>query len=186
MKTYGLKEKQELISIPLDEDNNPRIDTLKPSDAGDDWTPPEIIPLVKLPQPTLNPLTEYCEPKLVWYEDRVERDWEIKSIPPIDPEQIAEEEARKAARQALFLKQKALVAPYTVIPENFALATTVEDQNAFTRLLTLLNTSGASEDYNVTISDANNNLHTTTFKRFKEIMLMYGMEMHRRWIEFKS
>jgi hypothetical protein len=186
MKTYGLKEKQELISIPLDDDNNPRLDTLKPPNAGDDWIPPEVIPLVKLLQPTLNPLKEYCKPKLVWFSDRVERDWEIKTIPPIPPEQIAEEAARKAAKLALIEKQKKLYAPYIVRPEDFSLATSVEDQNAFTRLLTLLNTANVPDSFETTISDVSNKLHTLTFGRFKEIMLSYGLEIHTRWIQFKS
>ena len=186
MKTYGLKETQELVSIVLDEEGNPRLDTLKPIDAGDDWTPPEIVPLVKLRQPELDITKEYCEPKLVWFSDRVERDWEIKTIPSIPPEQIAEETARKAAKLALIEKQKKLYAPYIVQPEGFSLATSVEDQNAFTRLLTLLNTAGVPDSFETTISDVSNNLHTLTFGRFKEIMLSYGLELHNRWIQFKS
>jgi hypothetical protein len=208
MKTYGITETQTLISLQLKEDGTPDVQSLRPrdkweqdnadapwnqenADAETDWSesiwiPPTIIPLVKLPQPTLDITKEYCEPKLVWFSDRVERDWEIKTIPPIPPEQIAEEEARKAAKLALIAKQKILYAPYIVQPENFSLATTVEDQNAFTRLLTLLNTASAPDDFETTISDVSNNLHTLTFGRFKQIMLAYGLELHNRWIQFKS
>jgi hypothetical protein len=186
MKTYGILETQELLSIVLDDDGNPRLDTLKPIGAGDDWIPPTIIPLVKLPQPQLDPLTEYCEPKLVWFNDRVERDWEIKTIPPTPPEQIADESARRAAKLAIVEKQRLLNAPYVVQPEGFSLATSVEDQNAFTRLLTLLNTAGTPDSFETVISDVYNNLHTLTFGRFKEIMIAYGLELHNRWIQFKS
>jgi hypothetical protein len=208
MKTYGILETQTLVSLQLNADETPRFDSLRPQGkwalADDDapwnqegadpnadwsdsiWTPPTIVPLVKLPQPTLDVTKEYCEPKLVWFDDRVERDWEIKTIPPIPPEQIAEEAARKAAKLALIEKQKRLFAPFTVQPENFSLATTVEDQNAFTRLLTLLNTANVPDSFETTISDVSNNLHLLTFGRFKEIMLSYGLEMHSRWVQFKS
>lgn len=86
MKTYGLPDKQELISIVTDEDGNPRLDTLKPIDAGDDWTPPRIIPLVKLPEPEHDQATQVCEPALSWYDDRVERGWTIRDL---TPEEIA-------------------------------------------------------------------------------------------------
>jgi hypothetical protein len=208
MKTFGILESQTLVSLQLNADDSPRFDAIRPqskwaptdddapwnqegADPDSDWSeyvwqPPTIVPLVKLPQPSLDPLTEYCEPKLVWFEDRVERDWEIKQIPQIPPEQIAKEEARKAAKLALIEKQKRLTAPYLVQPEGFSLATTVEDQNAFTRLLTLLTTANAPDGFETTISDASNNLHSLTFGRFKEIMLSYGLEMHSRWMEFKS
>lgn len=176
MKTIGLIPIQQLISLHQDEEGN-WIDV--PEDQS-------VVPLVKLPQPEIDVTKEYCEPKLVWFSDRVERDWEIKTIPPIPPEQIAEEAARKAARLALIEKQKILVAPYVVQPEGFSLATSVEDQNAFTRLLTLLNTAGAVDSFETTISDVSNNLRTLTFGRFKEIMLSYGLELHTRWIQFKS
>lgn len=208
MKTYGILETQTLISLQLNEDGTPNIQSIRPRDKWEQdaidapwnqenadtetdwsesiWIPPTIVPLVKLPQPELDVTKEYCEPKLVWFGDRVERDWEIKTIPPIPPEQIAEEAARKAAKLALIEKQKKLYAPYIVQPEGFSLATSVEDQNAFTRLLTLLNTAGVPDNFETTISDVSNKLHTLTFGRYKEIMLAYGLELHTRWIQFKS
>jgi hypothetical protein len=77
MKTYGNPEKQQLVSIVVDDEGNPRFDTLRPVDAGEDWQPPTLIPLVKLPKPEYNQWSQTCEPKLVWFDDRVERDWEI-------------------------------------------------------------------------------------------------------------
>ena len=78
MKTFGNIETQQLISLPLNEDGTPNTDTLKPNDAGDDWTPPQLVPLVKLPQPLLT-AGQKAEPKLVWLDDRVERQWDIAS-----------------------------------------------------------------------------------------------------------
>lgn len=77
MKQFGLVSTRELISIPLDDAGNPRLETLAPTPTPDDWTPPAVVPLVKLEQPSHDPATHRCEAVLVWYEDRVERDWQI-------------------------------------------------------------------------------------------------------------
>jgi hypothetical protein len=74
MKTYGLiwpNGEKELRSIVLDDEGNPRIDTLQPNPLPDDWQAPQIIPLVKLPQPDQGA----WEPNVVWFDDRVERQW---------------------------------------------------------------------------------------------------------------
>ncbi len=66
MKTIGLIPIQQLISLHQDEEGN--------------WIDiPEgqsVVPLVKLPQPETSNIQK-SEPLLVWYEDRVERDWQI-------------------------------------------------------------------------------------------------------------
>jgi hypothetical protein len=80
MKTFGNLNTQELISVALDEDGNPRLDTLAPNPKPDDWEPPTLIPLVKLPKPDLAD-GETCDPALVWFEDRVERGWHIHPVP---------------------------------------------------------------------------------------------------------
>jgi len=38
------------------------------------WEPPDVVPLVKLPKPD-DTATHHYEPTLVWFSDRVERDW---------------------------------------------------------------------------------------------------------------
>lgn len=81
MKTYGLTLTQELVSIVLDDEGNPRLDTLAPQPIPDDWTPPEIVPLVKLDPPSLA-AGETCDPTLVWYSDRVERQWIVRDLSP--------------------------------------------------------------------------------------------------------
>lgn len=187
MKTFGIKETQELTSLNLDEEGNPKLDMLKPREAPEDWVPPVIIPLVKLSKPTDYDGTKfYPVPKIVWYDDRVERDWELVAIPPGPVEDIVGNEAREAAQQAAALKLAMLTAPFQVTPEGFSLATSESDQNAFSRLLTLLNVANTSDDFKTTIADVQGNLQTITFGRFKQIMISYGLEIHHRWIKFKQ
>lgn len=75
MKTFGAifaNGTKELISIVLDEDGNPRIDTIRPYPVPDGWVDPTIVPLVKLEKPEVGE----WNPVVVWFEDRVERQWE--------------------------------------------------------------------------------------------------------------
>ena len=54
MKTYGVifaDGTKELISIVLDENDEPRMDTLAPYPTPDDWVEPQIIPLIKIDKP---------------------------------------------------------------------------------------------------------------------------------------
>jgi hypothetical protein len=66
MTTIGLIPSQQLVSLQQDDEGN--------------WLDlPEgqaVVPLVKLPQPQIT-AGQKVEPKLVWHEDRVERDWNI-------------------------------------------------------------------------------------------------------------
>jgi hypothetical protein len=74
MKTYGLiwpNGDKELRSIVQDDDGNPRMDTLEPYPKTDDWVAPQVLPLVKIPKPE----SGAWEPNVVWFEDRVERQW---------------------------------------------------------------------------------------------------------------
>lgn len=69
MITYGLLPEQVLASLTTDENGN--------------FTPPledgvTAIPLVKLPEPEVTP-TEIAEPILVWFDDRVERQWTVRA-----------------------------------------------------------------------------------------------------------
>lgn len=75
MKTYGAiyqDGRKELVSIVLDDDGNPRIDTIRPYPMPEDWVDPTIVPLVKTDKPEEGDLN----PIIVWFEDRVERQWE--------------------------------------------------------------------------------------------------------------
>lgn len=60
---------------------------------------------------------------------------------------------------------------FHVLPEDFYIATSVEDQNAFNRYFTLLSAGGTPDDTVIQIKDVSGNLHSITFGRFKEIML---------------
>jgi hypothetical protein len=74
MRTYGLifaDGRKELASIVLDENDEPRIDTIRPYPCPEDWVDPMIVPLVKIDQPENGD----WEPNLVWFADRVERQW---------------------------------------------------------------------------------------------------------------
>jgi protocatechuate 3,4-dioxygenase beta subunit len=74
LKTYGLifpDGRKEIASIVLDEEGNPRIDTIRPYPIPDGWVDPTIVPFVKIQKPA----TGKWEPKIVWFSDRVERQW---------------------------------------------------------------------------------------------------------------
>jgi hypothetical protein len=75
LKTYGLifpNGEKYLASVCLDEEGNPRIDTIRPYPLPKDWVDPRLVELVKIEQPD----GDNWQPVLVWFEDRVERQWE--------------------------------------------------------------------------------------------------------------
>lgn len=75
LKTYGLifpDGRKELASVVLDEEGNPRIDTIRPYPVPEDWVDPRLVELVKIEKPD----TGEWNPVIVWFEDRVERQWE--------------------------------------------------------------------------------------------------------------
>lgn len=75
LKTYGLifqNGEKYLSSVVLDEEGNPRIDTIRPYPVPEDWVDPTLVELVKIEQPE----GDNWQPVLVWFEDRVERQWE--------------------------------------------------------------------------------------------------------------
>jgi hypothetical protein len=99
MKTFGLPATQTLVSLPSDDNGNTITDSLRPHDAGDDWTPPVVVPLVKIDKPA-EPSGKVAEPKLVWFEDRVERQWELVDLSP-----AALRESARAALRASWAAQ---------------------------------------------------------------------------------
>ena len=75
IKTYGLifpNGDKYLASVGIDEEGNPRIDTIRPYPIPEDWVDPTLVELVKIEQPE----GDDWQPVLVWFEDRVERQWE--------------------------------------------------------------------------------------------------------------
>jgi hypothetical protein len=117
---FGIPALQRLVSIPLDEEGNPRLDALAPYPVPDDWTPPAIVPLVKLDPPTLA-AGEACDPILVWHEDRVERDWQVRS-------QTADEARKTWPNAAAFLGEFSM-------PELAAISLSTDPTVAALRLL---------------------------------------------------
>lgn len=79
MEQFGILETQELVSVPFDDEGNPNLDSLAPNPKPDDWTPPEVVPLVKLDPPELAD-DEISDPVLNWFPDRVERAWSVRTI----------------------------------------------------------------------------------------------------------
>lgn len=72
----GLLPSEKLVSLKIDLEGNYL-------DIPEGQT---VVPLVKLDKPQHDSKLFYCESKPVWFEDRVERDWEIL---PLSPEEIA-------------------------------------------------------------------------------------------------
>jgi hypothetical protein len=88
MITVGLVPSQQLVSLLTDEEGNWR-------DVPEGQT---VVPLVKVPKPE-----GAWEPSIVWFEDRVERQWVAGTPPtPISPivqgEQWVESQGYSAAR----------------------------------------------------------------------------------------
>jgi len=74
MKTFGLifpDGTRELASVVLDDEGNPRIDIIRPYPVSDNWVDPRLVEVVKLEKPEEGE----WEPIVVWFEDRVERQW---------------------------------------------------------------------------------------------------------------
>jgi len=75
LKTYGLifaDGDKYLASVCLDDEGNPRIDTIRPYPVPEGWVDPILVELVKIECP--GDEADY-EPILVWFLDRVERQW---------------------------------------------------------------------------------------------------------------
>jgi hypothetical protein len=81
MKTFGNPSTHTLVSVILDDDGNPRLDTLAPHPRPENWEPPILVPLIKQTQPEFNSSLQYCTPKLVWFGDKVERQWDVLDLP---------------------------------------------------------------------------------------------------------
>lgn len=82
--------------------------------------------------------------------------------------------------------QKTISQGYTVEPEGFVLALEEKDQNAFTRLLTLLTVAGVSDSAPTQISDKDGRLWSVTVGRLKQILVQYGLYYQTIWAQFKQ
>ena len=72
MQTAGLIPDQRLASLQTDADGNW-------IGVPDGQT---VVPLIKLPKPVVDPLTQKAEPFLAWASDKVERSWVLLSLSP--------------------------------------------------------------------------------------------------------
>lgn len=81
MKTFGIPATRELVSLPLDQDGNPDPSILNPDPTDESWTAPEVVPLVKIEKPA-EISGKISVPEIVWFSDRVERQWITRDITP--------------------------------------------------------------------------------------------------------
>lgn len=93
---------------------------------------------------------------------------------------------RNKAETPEIVYKKHLKQGFLVEPENFYLGISEEDQNAFSRLLTLLNLVQATNETSVSVSDKSGELHTISFQRLKEIMISYGIFVQTIWLNYKN
>lgn len=96
--------------------------------------------------------------------------WE-KVVDQKTPKEIFEEKVREG---------------YKVEPEGFILGLNEDDQNAFTRLLTLLSVSQAPDSMKTQISDKNGQIWSVTVGRLKEILVSYGLYYQSIWAASKQ
>lgn len=82
--------------------------------------------------------------------------------------------------------QDKIMAGYIVKPEGFVLGLEEKDQNAFTRLLTLLSVAGAPDSAPTQISDKEGKLWSVTVGRLKQILVQYGLYYQTIWAESKT
>lgn len=99
MTTIGLIPLQELVSLSQDEEGN-WLDMPKGQ---------AVVPLVKLDKPAVSPGIDFA-PKIVWFEDRVERQWEQVTVSIPTPEPVTMCSFRLACGRALWSSIEAVVA----------------------------------------------------------------------------
>ncbi|GAA5137359.1 hypothetical protein GCM10023213_13920 [Prosthecobacter algae] len=171
MRTFGRLDTQELVTLPVDEKGVPDLEPLRIPQLSV-WVPPAVVPLVKIPAPEINVTTQRAEPTLVWFADRVERQWIIRDIKPL--------ESAKATLQAGYLVQ----------PEGFTLSLADRDRLQFTQMLALvreaLDLGLISNTTPQKIADSEGNLHEISTLRFRQIMVGYGFCYKTAWDQAKA
>ncbi|GAA5141275.1 hypothetical protein GCM10023213_25120 [Prosthecobacter algae] len=164
-KQFGRTDTFTLVTLPVDEQGVPDLEVLRvPLLAV--WQPPQVVPLIKTPAPEVAS-NEVAEPKVVWFADRVERQWEVRL---------------KTARE---LAADALAVGYTVQPEGFVLSLKDRDRSQFTQMLNLVREAQAlgliTDATPQSIADASDQLHVVTTLRFRQIMVSYGLHYKALW-----
>jgi hypothetical protein len=82
MKTFGLiwpDGTKELSTIALKDDGSHQIESIRPHPVPENWEAPRVLPLIKIPKPQEGA----WEPNVVWFEDRVERQWVAGTPAPV-------------------------------------------------------------------------------------------------------
>lgn len=132
------------------------------------WLLPAWVPLVKIEKPVnYDPVQQAPEPVLVWFEDRVERQWTMRNLSQLE------------------VVSAALDAGFLVMPDNFRLFMGKADLNTFNAQLSQLREEEALG--NITpastcpVQDMNKVVHYVTVARFREIMIGYGRYYSQLW-----
>jgi hypothetical protein len=132
LRAWGNADTQSIIDVQTFTDGTPNLNTLKPADAGDDWTPPQLVPLVKLPMPEL-PAGKTARPTLIWHADRVERNWILIDLTPEEiaalqpkPVVVSMRAFREACGRDLIIRINAYVASVTDVYERFKIQNDLE------------------------------------------------------------
>lgn len=110
----------------------------------------------------------------------------VKTVSVIDDKYIIsykKEQKKETASEKFY---RLLEEGYKVDPEGYTLDLNEESQNAFARLLTLLDISGASDSLGTQIADKEGVLHSITVGRLREILVSYGMYYQTIWVEYKN
>jgi hypothetical protein len=82
MKTFGLiwpDGTKELSTIALKDDGSHQIESIRPHPVPENWEAPRVLPLIKIPKPEVGA----WEPNVVWFDDRVERQWVVGTPAPV-------------------------------------------------------------------------------------------------------
>lgn len=156
LRMIGMVASHELVTVPVNEQGEP----VRPPVAS--W-----VPVVELDKPVHDASTQTAEPALVWFADRVERQWTLRSL---------------TARE---LAANAEAAGYTVQPEGWVLPLGKSDRNSFTQMLLLVTLSkqaGAITDETPQkITDKYGQPHVLSTARYIEVMLSYGAYYKALW-----
>jgi len=165
-RQFGRLDTMTLVTLPVDELGTPNLEVLRDT-SQPEWVPPVVVPLLKIEAPVVDLDAYVPVPNVVWYADRVERQWSLRALTQV-------ESARRVLKNG-----------FRVMPENFVIPFNDKDRNQFAQMLNLVNTAqnqGYITDTTIQkIADASNVMHEVTTQRFKQIMVLYGFQYKQAW-----
>lgn len=109
MKTLGAiysDQSRDIVSVLLNDSGEPRMETVPPYERPEGYVDPILLPLIKKEAPVYNQFTEKVEPIIKWFQDRVERDWQIL---PLTPEEIVIKSRKVWSTSARYLNEFTLL-----------------------------------------------------------------------------